>query len=73
MARYFTDTTSVKRFIGSLINKREAGEIKNQDFRDLCYAANILLKVFIQLWHEKQLVPIQKRLEELEEKYGSVG
>jgi hypothetical protein len=72
MARYFTDTNSIKRFIGNLINKREAGEITSQEFRDLCYAANILLKVFIQLWHEKELIPITKRLELLEDTDGEI-
>jgi hypothetical protein len=70
--RYFKDITALKRFACSILNKRETGEISSQDYRDLFYGINVTLKIMIQIWHEKELIPIQKRLDLLEETDGEI-
>jgi hypothetical protein len=70
--RYFKDIHSLRRFGASLLNKREDGLITAQEYRDLFYGINIMLKIFQQIYVESQLLPLQERLEQLEVDHGEV-
>jgi hypothetical protein len=67
--KYFNDITSVKRYCASLINRYEDGKLKADVYRNLLSGCNTLLKIFQQIYYEKDLRPLQDRLRELEE-YG---
>jgi hypothetical protein len=67
--KYFTDIMSLKRYCAGLINRYENGNLKADVYRNLLSGCNTLLKIFQQIYYEKDLRPLQDRLRELEE-YG---
>ena len=70
--RYFKDTSSVRTYVADLIYRMECGEITEKLYRSLLSGANLLLKIHSQLYLEKDLRPLQDRLEEFEESLGEL-
>ena len=70
--RYFKNTSSVRTYVADLIYRMECGEITEKVYRSLLSGANLLLKVHSQLYIEKDLRPLQDRLEEFEESLGEL-
>ena len=67
MARRLKTPTDCRRYIASLINRVEAGELEAQKASKLGYLANILCKSLEFEWQSGKVQDLADKLDELED------
>jgi len=66
VARRLKTPTDCRRYIGSLINRVEAGELEPQVASKLGYLANILCKSLEFEWQSGKVADLQDKLDSME-------
>ena len=70
--KYFKDTSSVKSFISDLVHRYENGQLKDNQFRSLLSAANVLLRVHVHLYYESKLGDLPEQIATLREEIKTI-
>ena len=70
--RFFKDSSSVKTFISDLVHRYENGQLKDNQFRCLISAANVLLRVHVHLYYESKLGDLPEQIETLREEIKTI-